>query len=142
MTTAYTVLGVSPTATEEQIAAAFRAKAKEHHPDHGGDPRAMARVNLAMSKLRTPEARAAYDRHLAELTKPVAPPEPIAPPQDVVERLRQAEASGGIEAELGKLAEQHGLTGEQVERFKKVGGKAAAITRGVVSLFGSLRGGS
>ncbi|MEM8975015.1 MAG: DnaJ domain-containing protein [Pseudomonadota bacterium] len=32
------VLGVSDTATVDEIHAAFRRKAREHHPDAGGDP--------------------------------------------------------------------------------------------------------
>ena len=32
------VLGIQPTASAEQVQAAFRELAKEHHPDLGGDP--------------------------------------------------------------------------------------------------------
>jgi len=32
------VLGVQPSATEEQVQSAFRNLAREHHPDLGGDP--------------------------------------------------------------------------------------------------------
>lgn len=144
MATAYTVLGVSQTATAEEIAAAYRAKARECHPDHGGDAKAMARVNLAWSKLKEPEARAAYDRHLAELTKPAASSAPTAASdaRDVVERLRRAEERGDLQGELGELAKSFGLSAEDAERVKGVGGKAATVARGVVSLFGSLRGGT
>jgi len=41
------VLGVSATATREQIDAAYRVKAKAAHPDHGGSNAAMARLNSA-----------------------------------------------------------------------------------------------
>jgi hypothetical protein len=42
-----TVLGVSPTATLDEIREGYRAKSKKHHPDLGGDEwafRAVARV--------------------------------------------------------------------------------------------------
>jgi hypothetical protein len=35
---AFVILGISPPASREQITKAFRKKALEHHPDHGGDP--------------------------------------------------------------------------------------------------------
>lgn len=41
------VLDVSPAATRDQIEAAFRRKAKEAHPDAGGNSEAMAELNLA-----------------------------------------------------------------------------------------------
>lgn len=41
------VLGVSDCATQEQIQAAFRERAREAHPDHGGSADAMAAVNRA-----------------------------------------------------------------------------------------------
>ena len=34
----YRVLGVAPSASSEQIADAYRAKATRFHPDNGGDP--------------------------------------------------------------------------------------------------------
>ena len=34
----WVVLGVQPTATAEEVQAAFRNLAREHHPDLGGDP--------------------------------------------------------------------------------------------------------
>lgn len=45
--TPHTVLGVSPDATADQIRTARRELARRHHPDVGGDPNAMQRINEA-----------------------------------------------------------------------------------------------
>lgn len=52
------VLGVSPEATAEQVQAAHRLLAAEHHPDRGGDAARMAEVNRARDEgLQGLEAR-------------------------------------------------------------------------------------
>lgn len=45
------VLGVGANATREQIDDAYRALAMKHHPDRGGDPQQMARINAARDDL-------------------------------------------------------------------------------------------
>lgn len=76
----YATLGVAPTATPGEIAAAFRAHAKESHPDrHAGDP-AIAdhfkALTSAYAVLIRPDARAAYDRRREAR---VVPPKPESP---------------------------------------------------------------
>ena len=64
----YRALGLeSKKAMPRQIKAAFRAAARRHHPDKGGDQQAFARVQKAYETLGDPEAREAYDAWQAEL---------------------------------------------------------------------------
>src|ERR671931_491491 len=62
----YSLLGVAPSASPEEIQAAYRRLAKAYHPDlNAGSSVAaarMARVNVAKSVLLDPATRAAYDQ--------------------------------------------------------------------------------
>jgi hypothetical protein len=48
----YAVLGVKPDATDAEIEASYRQKAKVLHPDLGGDPAAFRRITEARAKLK------------------------------------------------------------------------------------------
>jgi curved DNA-binding protein CbpA len=57
----YEELGLEPGATPEEIDKAFRARAKETHPDAGGDPAEFQRAKRAVALLRNPKKRKHYD---------------------------------------------------------------------------------
>lgn len=58
----YSVLGVSQSATDAEIKKAFRAKAKQHHPDKGGDEAEFKKINQAYETLGNKQKRAQYDQ--------------------------------------------------------------------------------
>ena len=87
----YAVLGVPRTATREEIARAYRALAKRHHPDAGAPPStAMSRINEAWHVLGSPALRAQWDASHAVIRaphwaatpprEPQRPARPVAPP--------------------------------------------------------------
>ena len=78
---AYEILGIQPTATREEIEAAYRAAIKRQHSDTGGVTRLAQLVNDARNALV--KDRAAYDAWLRNKTQPrVAADEP-SPDQPV-----------------------------------------------------------
>jgi molecular chaperone DnaJ len=58
----YEVLGLRPDAAAEEIKRAYRRKAREHHPDAGGDAERFKEVTRAYEVLSDPERRSRYDR--------------------------------------------------------------------------------
>ena len=48
----YRLLGISPSASWQEIEKAYRQKAKVHHPDRGGDEDAMRALNHAYAQLK------------------------------------------------------------------------------------------
>lgn len=80
----YAILGVPRNASREQIAHAYRARAKLTHPDLSGQPSSeMQMLNWARNLLSDTRRRAAWDRghlagasagHWAESGPPVRPP--------------------------------------------------------------------
>lgn len=54
---ALSVLGLPPNATPQQIKRRYRALAKRHHPDRGGDQRQMQRIIAAYELLMKEQFR-------------------------------------------------------------------------------------
>ncbi len=60
----YEILGVSKSATADEIKRAYRKLAMQHHPDkHGGDDAKFKELGEAYETLKDPGKRAAYDQY-------------------------------------------------------------------------------
>ncbi|MFZ8876254.1 MAG: J domain-containing protein [Ilumatobacteraceae bacterium] len=89
----YRVLGVSPSASGEEIRSAYRREARRLHPDSAGSASSadMARLNEAYRVLSDPGRRVMYDRSREPMRmaaddrspgashRPTPPPSPIGP---------------------------------------------------------------
>ncbi len=63
----YAILGVSPSATFDEIRSAYRQRARQYHPDHfGSDSTLFLGVQEAYDVLGDPSTRDSYDRSLRE----------------------------------------------------------------------------
>ena len=58
----YKILGVDKSASQADIKKAYRAKAKQHHPDKGGDEAEFKKINQAYETLGNEQKRAQYDQ--------------------------------------------------------------------------------
>lgn len=57
----YTTLGISKTASQDDIKKAYRKLASKHHPDKGGDTAKFQEIQTAYETLSDPQKRANYD---------------------------------------------------------------------------------
>lgn len=57
----YDILGVSDTATQDEIKKAYRKKAVEHHPDKGGDEQVFKKISEAYDTIGDEGKRRQYD---------------------------------------------------------------------------------
>lgn len=71
--THYEILGVTPQATDKEIKAAYRKRARETHPDFGGTVEEASAVNEAADVLLDPQKRAGYDYDLRKAQSRTAP---------------------------------------------------------------------
>jgi len=78
----YELLDVEPTASSDDIKAAYRCLSKSAHPDAGGNSGLFRLVDQAQSVLTDPSRRAAYDRSRNEPPPPRSEPKPPPRPTD------------------------------------------------------------
>lgn len=57
----YSILGVSPDSTQDQIKLAWRELARSHHPDRGGDSEKFSKIKDSYDVLSDPSKRKVYD---------------------------------------------------------------------------------
>jgi curved DNA-binding protein CbpA len=69
--THYDILGVSPDAKDDEIKRAYRNRARNVHPDKGGDEEEMAAINHAYDVLKDPQRRLLYDKTGEDDRKPI-----------------------------------------------------------------------
>ncbi|MBL1291316.1 DnaJ C-terminal domain-containing protein [Streptomyces sp. NPDC057067] len=95
----YDVLGVSRTASQDEIQQAYRKLARKHHPDVNKDPAAEERfkdLNEAYSVLSDPKTRARYDRFGEDFRKiPEDFDDRVAAGADGGFRTRRTAGAGG-----------------------------------------------
>lgn len=117
MATLYELLGVTPTCDLVTLRAAYRAKARELHPDvaSGGTGTAMIAVNDAWRVLSDPRRRAQYDESLATIAP--APPVAPQPPPAATGSRRQAWVAG-IQAQVIRLSRLAGRSSVQTLLLK------------------------
>jgi DnaJ-class molecular chaperone len=61
MATHYETLGLTESATQDDIKKAYRSLASKNHPDKGGDTAKFQEIQAAYAAIETPEKRARYD---------------------------------------------------------------------------------
>ncbi len=59
------MLGISPSASWQEIERAYRAKARIHHPDHGGDGDTMRALNEAYALLKRSRLRHTHSQRVS-----------------------------------------------------------------------------
>lgn len=100
--TLYDTLRLPRGASAEEIRAAWRRLAREHHPDRAGaDGEAMARINQAYEVLSDPARRARYDQRLDTRPAPRRPGHVVLPGQRLRRRLAWGLGGVGVLAVAG-----------------------------------------
>jgi curved DNA-binding protein len=103
----YETLGVSKTATDDEIKSAFRKLARKHHPDVAKDKKAaeekFKQINEAYEVLSDPEKRSKYDQLGANWNQPggFQPPPQWSGQPGGASHQWGGDGGGGVEFEFG-----------------------------------------
>lgn len=90
---AYEVLGVAASASDDELRRAYRLRLRQTHPDTGGDAALFIRVQRAWGHVATPEDRTAYDRGREDVSW--GAPTASAPPAGTRPRTQSYGQAGG-----------------------------------------------
>lgn len=110
--THYELLGVEPGCSFDELRAAYRRRAREHHPDVAvvsSDRLAMVAINEAWRILSNDNLRRGYDDSVAMVRAPVLTPQP-APKTGRSRRLAWA---AGVQGQIVKVARLAGRSATQ-----------------------------
>jgi|SRR5882672_733887 len=132
--TPHAVLGVPPDASADEVRKAYRKKARQHHPDRGGDPEKFREVQHALKQITnstpddgTPEDKQlhatllvlgqAYQAVLVDMIKAGRQPEQ----EDIVRGMRRALDAGrdSYKAALAEVTKIEKLVNRSIKRFKR-----------------------
>lgn len=114
----YETLGVARNASPDEIKAAFRKLAHQHHPDKaGGDADKFKEVNAAYQVLSNPEKRKAYDQYGASFEEARARGgfsgfENFRDFADFAEASRNGQGGNRVQFDFGNLSDLFGGIGD------------------------------
>ncbi|XWS32402.1 hypothetical protein CRYUN_Cryun23aG0156500 [Craigia yunnanensis] len=113
----YEVLGVSKSASQDELKKAYRKAAIKNHPDKGGDPEKFKELAQAYEVLSDPEKREIYDQYGEDALKEgMGGAGPSHNPFDIFESFFGGGAFGGGGSSRGRRQKQ----GEDVVHTLKV----------------------
>ena len=123
----YKILGVSKTATQDEIKKAFRRLARKHHPDAGGDEARFKEINEAYEVLSDEEKRKIYDQFGS------------ADPHQIPYNWQGGNPfGGGVEVDFSNI----GGFADIIDMLKNGGGAGYSAGGGFGDIFDSIRNGS
>lgn len=113
----YDTLGVSNTASQDELKKAYRKAAIKNHPDKGGDPEKFKELAQAYEVLSDPEKREIYDQYGEDALKEgMGGGGPSHNPFDIFQQFFNPAAFGGGSSSRGRWQKQ----GEAVIHTMKV----------------------
>ncbi len=75
----YRVLGLHPGASQDEVLAAYRRRAKQHPPDAGEASEKLRSLQKAYETLSNPASRRRYDQQRVKFRQPARPEKSLAP---------------------------------------------------------------